>query len=189
MNSIDHIKPLNRWSHDYISPGVQGPVGDVLLGVRLKQSAPDLPTRWDPAFSGKKIVALGSNISDGQSVGYCSGGGPARVFDSNWQSGRSFKTNIGWRVEDIALPDKNVEPFVRPLGDYSWRDRVATVYEALRTGDNFLPVPGPFAPARGEVPRAPSVRVTDIIGGEAILEDGIIEKPLPRPLRTGSMRK
>ena len=112
MNSIDHIKPLNRWSHDYISPGVQGSVGDVLLGVRLKQSAPDLPTRWDPKFSGKKIVALGSNISDGQSVGYCSGGGPARVFDSNWQSGRSFKTNIGWRVEDIALPDKNVESFV-----------------------------------------------------------------------------
>lgn len=173
MRSLDHVTPLNRWANDYISPGAQGSVGDTLMGVRLRQSAPDMPTRWDKKFSGHNEIFLGSNVSDGQSTSYVSGGGPARVYDSNWQSGRSFRTNYGWQVEDITIPDKNVEPFMSSLGDYTWRNKVATVYEALRTGDNFLPLPGPFRPADNVVPRAPSVRVTDIIGGDPIFEDSI----------------
>jgi hypothetical protein len=175
MRSIDHERRFNNTS--IISPGAVGPVGDVLLGVRLAQSAPDMPTRWDKDFSGANEIFLGSNVSDGQHRSYDSGGGPARVYDSNWGSGRSFKTNVGWRVEDIVIPDKNVQPFMGGLGNYTWRNKVATVYEALRTGENFLPLPGPFRPADGVVPRAPSVRVTDIIGGDPIFEDSYSRNP------------
>lgn len=183
MRDIDHVRPLNRWSNDYISPGVQGSVGDTLLGVRLRQSAPDMPMRWAKNFSGANEVFLGSNISDGQSVGYDSGGGPARLYDSSWGSGRQFRTSVGWRVEDITAPDKNVEPFMSSLGDYTWRNKVATVYEALRTGENFLPVPGPFRPGDGEIPRAPSVRVTDVIGGDPVFGDEFTLTPPGYPTR------
>lgn len=58
----------------------------------------------------------------------------ADLEDSRWVGNRNFKTNVGWRVEDITQPDTFVEPFVASLGDYSWRNRIATTYEARRTG-------------------------------------------------------
>jgi len=115
---------------------------------------------------GSESSLSGSNVSDGQHVGYDSGGGPSRVMDSNWQSGRSFKTRLGWVMEDVTAPCVAVEPYVSSLGDYTWRNRVATVYEALRTGDQFLPLPGPYIRSAGEVPRAPQVRVTDVVPGD-----------------------
>ena len=94
----------------------------------------------------------------------------ARVYDSNWQSGRNFKTRRGWRVEDIRAPDNLVEPFVSSLGDYTWRDKIATVYEARRTGNQFLPLPGPYQLSPGEIARGGStVRVTDTLGDSPLL--------------------
>jgi hypothetical protein len=132
--SIDAKRPMNRWDHDRIQPGAVGSVGDVHCQPRLKHSSPDMPIRWQKEFAGQNEVFLGSNVSDGQHVGYDSGGGPSRVMDSNWQSGRSFKTRLGWVMEDVTTPCAAVEPYVSSLGDYTWRNRVATVYEALRTG-------------------------------------------------------
>ena len=49
--SIDNVRHhLNTWNNKYIAPGPVSSVGDVLLGVRLKHSAPNLPLRWDPKF-------------------------------------------------------------------------------------------------------------------------------------------
>lgn len=163
--SIDGYRPLNRIQ--VISPGAVGSVGDVVVTPRLKQSAPELSERYDAAFAGQNSVFLGSNVQDGQHVGYDSGGGPARLIDSNWSGNRSFKTRRGWYMQDIRAPDKLVEPFVSQLGDYSWRNKVATTYEALRTGENFLPLPGPYRLGPGEVPRGGMVpRVTDVNYGD-----------------------
>ena len=170
--SIDAKSPMNRWDYDRIQPGAVGSVGDVHCQPRLKHSSPDMPIRWQKEFAGQNEVFLGSNVSDGQHVGYDSGGGPSRVMDSNWQSGRSFKTRLGWVMEDVTAPCVAVEPYVSSLGDYTWRNRVATVYEALRTGDQFLPLPGPYIRSAGEVPRAPQIRVTDVVPGD--------EEPLGR---------
>lgn len=82
--SIDEYRPLNRWDNSSIQPGNVGSVGSTLLGVRLRHSAPDTPLRYDNFFSHANMIANGSNVSDGQSVGYAGGGGPARVVDSNW---------------------------------------------------------------------------------------------------------
>lgn len=166
---------MNRWNHDRIQPGWVGPVGDVNCQVRLKHSCPELPIRYEPAFAGQNESFLGSNIQDGQHASYVSGGAQNRTNDSNWQSGRSFKTRRGWIVEDIRAPDNSVEPFVSSLGDYTWRDKIATVYEARRTGNQFLPLPGQYQLSPGEIARGgSSVRVTDIVGGDMIPDLGSV---------------
>ena len=81
--SIDEYRPLNRWDNCFIQPGKVGSVGDVVMGVRLRHSAPDTPLRYDNFFSHANMIANGANVTDGQGEGYAGGGGPARVVDSN----------------------------------------------------------------------------------------------------------
>ena len=82
--SIDEYRPLNRWDNCFIQPGKVGSVGDVVMGVRLRHSAPDTPLRYDNFFSHANMIANGANVTDGQGEGYAGGGGPARVVYSNW---------------------------------------------------------------------------------------------------------
>lgn len=151
--SIDQIRPLNRWDHSSIRPGVVGSVGDVHVTPRYKHSMPNLPIRWDPYFYGKNSVFLGSNVGNGTVVGYDSGGGPARTIDSNWGGRRNFKVRNGWIYQDMRAPDKLTEPLMGSTPDYSWHNKIATNYESKRTGDKFLPLPGPYIPSTGELTR------------------------------------
>lgn len=54
-------KPVNQWG-DY-RPGVVGSVGDVLPGVRLKQSAPDMNQRWERWNSKRSLLTRVSDES------------------------------------------------------------------------------------------------------------------------------
>lgn len=139
-----------------ISPGNVGSVGDVLASVRLKQSTPDMALRYDGMFSGKRESAYGSNVQDGDSKSYTSGGGAPRLLDSRWTR-NTFKTNHGWRFQDIRVPDKNLEPVMGSTGQADWYNRVANIYQARVTGDAFLPLPGEYGPTsmvRGsQIPR------------------------------------
>lgn len=149
-----------------ISPGVVGSVGDVISGVRLKQSNPDMPMRYEKEFSGREAAITGSNVQDGFSYSYSSGGGPPRTLEFSLASrgypNRGFKTVHGWRYQDLRAPDTTLEPVMGSTGRYDWYNKIATVYEAKRTGDLFLPLPGPYGPTnmtRGsQVPR-----ITDVI--------------------------
>lgn len=154
--SITAMRPLNRWDHSSIRPGPVGSVGDVLLQPRLKHSAPDLPLRFDPNFSHQNEVFLGSNVSDGQHRGYDGGGGPARTDDSNWEN-KKFKTSHGWIYQDMRAPDTLHEPENTGTPQYSWHNKLATAYDAFRTGNAFLPVPGAYALHPGEVGRGGQV--------------------------------
>jgi hypothetical protein len=142
---------LDRWA-DYASirPGIVGSVGDVLLQTRLKHNFPDAPLRWEYGTVGDEAAGLGSNVQNGYSVSYASGGGPAKLFDSNWQSGRSFKTNHGWIYQDIRVPDKRTTPLMGDTPDYSWNNKIAATLKAKLTGEKFLPVPGGYAPQPGQ---------------------------------------
>ncbi len=133
------------------SPGVQGSVGITNVTLRNRSSAPDLPINLDNAWSGS--VHQGSNVQDGAIVSHDSFGGPARTYDTNWNSGRDFKTSHGWTYQDLRVPDRRFEPIMGSLGRYSWNNKIATTYEAKRTGDMFLPLPGEYKLAPGEVPR------------------------------------
>lgn len=151
MEPIVNTRQLNN--HQRIAPGRVGSLGVTNQTFRLKHSAPDMPLRNDPNFSGYKSLRLGSNVQDGATLSYDSGGGPARTYDSNWNSGRSFKVANGWYYQDLRAPDTRIEPLMGSTGRYDWYNRVANVYESKRTGDLFLPLPGPYQIAPGEVPR------------------------------------
>ena len=161
--SIDAFRPLNRWDHDRIQPGNVGSVGDVNLQVRLKQSAPDMPMRFDQTWSHQNEVALGSNVRDGSRGGYMNSGLPAMVVDSNWVN-RKFKTRHGWIYQDLRAPDTLHEPLLGSQPHHDWNNKVATAYEAFRTGNGFLPLPGAYALSPGEVPRGGSI--PRIVGSE-----------------------
>lgn len=179
--SDDTVK--NRW---LISPGAVGSVGDVVGAVRLKQSAADLPMRWDKTFPvGKGLNRVGSNVTDGSHENIESGGGPARVLDSNWQSGRKMKRNVGWMFQDYRAPDNLVEPYVSSTFDFDWRNKIATVYEAKRPGQMFLPLPGGYAPSPGELTRGASVRITDIEPGDLVPEKSVLVPSTPSPTAVG----
>lgn len=165
MEPIVTDKPYHRWADSVMSPGVVGNVGDVLVTPFLKTSTIDMPRRVDKTFAGEHACHSGANISDGDIRAYTSKGLVARTYDSSWGGNRSFKDIKGWVFQDLRTPDKMVEPFVSSLGDYSWRNKVAKVNEAFRTGQNFYPVPGEYSsagiPRGGQIPRVTEFSADD----------------------------
>ena len=161
--SIDAIKPLNRWDHSSIRPGIVGSVGDCLISERLKSTFPG-DFRWNPMTVGSKASFLGSSISNGAHTSFVSGGGPAKLIDRNWASGRRFQTKHGWYYQDMRAPDKRIEPTVGSLPQYTWRNRIARIENQRKTG-NLFQHGGMNAPdgitRGGQVPR-----VTDVVGGD-----------------------
>lgn len=167
--SIDEIRPLNRWDHSRIQPGKVGSVGDVNCSPRFRSSTPGMRLRFDPYFSGKNEIDLGSNVQDGGQVGYSSGGAQARLVDSNWGGRRSFKVRNGWIMQDLRQPDDLVTPYLSTTGDYEWQNKIATNIEARRTGSQFLPLPGGYEQQKGQIGRGGNgPRVTDVAGGDLI---------------------
>lgn len=79
---------------------------------------------------------------------------------------RGSKTTIGYIYQDVRAPDKLHEPRLGELPQYSWQNRVATTYNARRTGNLFLPLPGGYQLSPGESPRGGNTPVvTDIEPG------------------------
>ena len=150
---VDYKYFKNTW---VISPGNVGSVGDVLTSVRLRQSAPGMKLRYDPTFSGANEPRSGSNVQDGFSYSYTSGGGPARTVDSNWVN-KKFKTAHGWVYQDLRAADRTLTEVMGSTGRYDWYNRVANTYQAKITGDMFLPLPGEYQPSDtprgGQMPR------------------------------------
>lgn len=167
MEPIVSDRPYHRWADSVMNPGVVGSVGDALVTPFLKTSTIDLPRRVEPAFAGQNACHGGANISDGDVAAYTSGGIGGRVFDSAWGGNRSMKDLKGWVFQDLRTPDKMVEPFVSSIGDYSWRNKVAKVNEAFKTGHNFYPVPGEYSssgiPRGGAMPRITDFSMDDAI--------------------------
>jgi hypothetical protein len=150
-------------------PGNVGSVGDVLVKSRCSVSTPAMTPRFDAYFIGHRH---GGNVQDGNSVSYDSKGGGAKTRDTKWGGHRSFKTPYGWEHHDVQIPDKRTEPWVSSLGDYSWRNKVATVRDAKRTGNMFLPTPGGYQPEPGDLARGGSqIRLTNTLGGDATVDD------------------
>ena len=151
--SIDTIRPLNRWNYDRIQPGSVGSVGDVNLTPRFKHSYSDAPLRFDPYFAGKNAPFLGSNVQNGTQPSYDSSGGPAYTVDSNWGGRRNFKTRHGYIYQDLREPDKSTEAILGSTPAFSYKHKVASVFEAKRTGEKFLPLPQGYKPMNNQIPR------------------------------------
>lgn len=160
--TVRQQRSLNRWANDRIQPGQVGSVGDVLGQVRVKQSSPDMPFKYDPIFSEADEPFRGSNVQNGTLGSWTSEGMAARTLDGLWEGRRSFKTAVGWIHQDISTPDKMVTPVFQSQPSYSWVNRQAQVKRTLVSGENFLPLPGEFEPAPGDIPRGGQVpRITE----------------------------
>lgn len=164
MISLTHLKPLK--SPEIISPGCVGSVGDVLINERYKSSLPG-EFRWNMNNFGNKGSRLGTNTNQGdvpnfhtKSIGY-------RLYDTNWEDRNSFKTNIGWEIQDLRAPDKLHEPYMGAMPQYDWRNKLATVYNAKTTGDLFpIPEGGLIqGPTDGLTRGGMYPRITDVVGG------------------------
>jgi hypothetical protein len=166
---IGNQEPLNNWLDNYISPGRVGSVGDVHLSVRLKQSMPSLPERHAAWTYGNYEQRLGSNVQDGMLRGYDNSGSMARVIDENWDIQRKFKTSHGWRYQDIRAPDRTIEPYLGATPQYGWLNQVATIYNAKSTGNKFMPAPGGYAPAPGDVPRGGLIPRLNPLGDTSLI--------------------
>lgn len=164
MESLSIIQPLNRWEYDSIRPGNVGSVGDCLMSVELKTSNPDLPARYQEIQPLKK---MGSVV-----------GGIPETKGGFWGMRRDFKTDIGWIKQDFVSQTTTI-PLMGGTPQYLQRNRIATVYEAKRTGNNFLPLPNGYKPGIGQLTRGgQSVRVTNIEGFEPLMIEGSAEQVL-----------
>ena len=165
MTTLSIYKPKDRI--ESIRPGFVGPVGDVLVTARLKHSNPELPLRYEQAFAGSNAKRIGANIQDGDHRGYINGGLQARVKGNNWAHDRSFKTAIGWHYQDLRAPDTSITSVLQASPQAMWQNKVARTYDAFRTGQKFLPLPGGFGPDGG-LPRGGSTPLyaeVDPLGG------------------------
>ena len=159
-------------NRQFLAPGPVGSIGDVNLNVKFKHSMPDLPPRYDPEFSGQDLSNLGNNVSDGQEKSFETGGmGDASVITyGNWGGKRDFQKGNIWRYQDLRVADRRMEPIMGDTPQYLWHNKIATVYEARRTGQNFLPVPGEYAISPGEVPRGSTVPgPVDTVGDPGVI--------------------
>lgn len=156
MSTLVHKRRYNVM--ETARPGMVASVGDTLLTPQLKVSTPDMPVRYDKAFYDRP-----SNGSSMTPQPY--------VYDSNWNMGRSENVAYGLRQQDLRATDRLHEPFLQSTNQYMWRNKIATVYEAKRSGFKFLPLPGPYVPAAGEMVRGGQVvRVTDVEGLYKVVE-------------------
>lgn len=166
MTTISAYKRLNQWDNSSIRPGPVGSIGDALGQIRFKHSFPDQGIRLDPQTRGNKQNRLGSNVSDGNYKSFSTAGrGDPYVSNSPWTSYRGCEVSHGLIFQDVRAPDKLHEPYLGSLPQYSWQNKIATVYNAKRTGNLFLPLPGPYLLSPGEVPRGGMTPVlTDVQG-------------------------
>jgi hypothetical protein len=156
MTTLAKPKRLNQM--ESCRPGMVGSVGDANIFPQLAVSTPGLPIRWDQNFI--KRQDNGSIVT-----------GQPYVYDSSWNMGRSENTAYGLRQQDLRAPDRLHEPTLQSIPQYQYRNKIATVYEAKRTGQKFLPLPGPYQISVGEISRGGQVvRVTDIQGLPGVVQ-------------------
>ena len=173
MIPIPSLKPKNqRWEYSSIRPGPVGTVGVANVQVRLKHSTPNMAIRWSKDFSKAKLPRIGSNVTDGFHKNYDTGGGPAKVLDSNWGGRRDFSTSHGYIYQDLRPTDRSANMRVEATPQYQWKTNVARVYKVKHGGDKFLPNPGGYGLNPGDISRGgafPFVR--EIAGGDEMPND------------------
>lgn len=157
MTTLAHPKRLNQV--DVALPGMVGSVGDTMNSVRLAQSTPEMSLRFDAQFFDRP--GDGSILTS-----------QPYTYDSAWNMGRSEQTAYGLMQQDLRAPDRLHEPTLGAVPQYQWRNKIATVYQAKRTGNKFLPLPGSYSVAPGEMVRGGQVvRTTNIEGLYSVVEN------------------
>lgn len=175
--------------YEIFSPGVVGPVGDVLVNTRLKHSAPDLPIRWENTLN--QMQRLGANVQNGYPKNYQGNGFLTDILPlGQLMNHNTFKTKYGWTYQDVRAPDKTYQPEMsQTFGSFD--NLRASIINRTRTGIQFNKLPHGYGPAPGDVPRGGAVpRITDIAAGDFTLEqDGynsVVTRNMSTPINASS---
>ena len=174
MNPVLYSKPSQRISETL--PGYVGSVGDVVVSERLKTSTPWDPIRWKGWNSGLNAPSLGTGAG---------AAGVARAYEqSAWQNNDKYPVSVGWTKQTVKAPDMSVTPVESPTPHLNWRRTGASVFNARRTGNIFSPMPGPYGPLPGDVPRGVAVEpilletarvgVNPLVGGDRFIDGRIV---------------
>ncbi|MEY3400506.1 MAG: hypothetical protein RLZZ86_103 [Cyanobacteriota bacterium] len=138
MTTLSRPRKLNQM--ETARPGGIASVGDTLVCSQLATSYPEAPIRFSENYYRKD---LGSDVTS-----------QPYVYDSSWNMKRSENTAYGLIQQDLRAPDKLHEP--TQFGgnpNYTWNNKLATVYEAKVRGAKFLPLPGEYQLSPGEISR------------------------------------
>lgn len=153
MESILEVsnKSVDNWNNGYISAGAVAGVGDVLQNVRLKQSAPGLPMRFE--YTDAQLVQRGQNVQDGQKPNWTTGGlGPVTIVNDVYNTSVKSK-QVGVVFQELAPSNLASSTRVAARPQDSWKSQTAQTFLAKTTGGDFLPLPGGY-PNAG-IPRGP----------------------------------
>ena len=153
MLSISARRQLDNWNNDSIRPGPVGSVGDTLCAVQLKSSLPG-DYREAPWTKSKKEERYGSNVQDGDKPSYDTGFKQGRVMDGFFGGERdSMFTQRGWVFQNLKPEDMYHDSIMESLPQYAWRNQVATINNAAKTGEKFARLPGGYEPGPNDIPR------------------------------------
>jgi hypothetical protein len=153
MLSVSARRQLDNWNNNSIRPGAVGSVGDTLTAVQLKSSLPG-DYREAPWTKGKKEERYGSNVQDGDISSWDTGFTQGRVMDGFFGGERdSIFTQRGWVFQNIKPEDMSHDSIMGSLPQYAWRNQVATINNAAKTGEKFARLPGGYQPDPNAVPR------------------------------------
>lgn len=144
-------QPLNRWNEKAIQPGPQGSMGDALTQIRIQQSLPSMPVKFNNTFSGANSAKRGSNVQDGQTRSYSDGGRGAEVVVRK----RQKFTNVGWREQNLSGNDRTFQSVMAPQPRVGFRTQVDSILH--RQGDAFQVMPGGYGPEPGQLLRGGQV--------------------------------
>lgn len=159
---MENVKPKNI-TRCYAAP--VGPVGDVIVKTRVRQSMPSLPWAYDPYWQGKRANKLGSNVQDGGQASFLRKTFGPNVLDSNWNSNRTKKHQYGETYHSVQTPDKLVDPVLRPLGAINYRSKLGRSTNIKRQGRLFSVLPQGFQPSSTDVLRGGSYPIVTAISG------------------------
>lgn len=157
--SIRKRKDVNQWNKNYISPGAVGSVGDIVQNVRLKQSCPELATRWE--FDKTDVKQRGSGVADGSVPNNYTDAFSSTTVNTNYYNSPNTEYVIGRRIQDLRLND--LAATTRELGapQFGWRSTQAVTSKARVMGDKFLPLPNGYP--RSGISRGPEPRSTFLV--------------------------
>lgn len=133
---VSNIQPKNITQS---RPGRVGSVGEVQVRTRFRQSCAEMPWSFDPYWTGERGNKLGSNVQDGHTTSYDSGGGPANTNQKGWNGNRSFKHQYGYSIHDVQSADLSTIPIDTPQGRLGWKSKVARTRN-VKGGSLFLPM-------------------------------------------------
>lgn len=138
---------LNRWDKGSIRPGPVGSIGDALTAVRIKQTDPDMPVKFDKTFSGSNAPKRGSNVQDGSYASYSDGGFNAEVVTRK----RQKKSNVGTFMQQLSGNDRTFDAVMIPQPRQGFQTQAEAILH--RQGEKFQILPGGYGPEPGQLLR------------------------------------